>query len=328
LADWPAPGAGDDPTMPTGVWSQILARMPPTLTVTDALIQPGESARMSIGLGRGFGTATVKSYGGRTVVVTDADGREVLRNKSNEKGEVLFEKRFDRPGNYFFHVAVEGQVDEKTVAAVLFGVYVREEAAPLAVFDLDKTLVASGFGQVMAGGAKPFDHSSDVLWRLVREKGLTVVYLTHRPDFFGPSSKYWLRKNKFPPGPLYTSGLSEYLKGSQNFKGGQLARIRKRFPNITLGVGDKPSDMAVYLENQARGLMIPDLDWSRTKAEYWRDRLRELQGLKPEVNVCRNWQEMEEVLFGGQTYPPERLIQSVKEMMTPAPPKAAVTDTK
>ncbi|HOI54120.1 MAG TPA: hypothetical protein PLP01_02620 [Phycisphaerae bacterium] len=315
LADWPELLPEEDTTLSTGIVGQIINKAPPTIMVGDCLIRPGETAQATIKLGRGFGRTTVKEFGGAKLIVTDAAGAEVFSGRTDEKGQLLFERKFDAEGNHFFRVKAAGKVDDADVAPVLFCVYVRAEQTPLAVCDLDKTLVMSGFERVMVGMAKPFDHAADVLGRLVAEKKMTIVYLTHRPDFFEASSRMWIRKNRFPPGPLFTSDVKGLLEGSGSFKTAEIARLKERFPNIQLAVGDKYSDIAAYVTNKIPSVLIPDIQWDKDKRKYWQETLTNLETVNEDVPVCRNWFEIEEALFKDVKFPPKRLIDKVRDTM-------------
>jgi len=315
LADWPPAAPGEDASRSDSVIGDILGKMPPTLLVGDALIYPGDTASIVLKLGRGFGSTSIKTYGGYTVVITDAEGKEVKRERTDQNGQIPFERKFEQAGNYFFRAGVDGKVEETDVRPALFCVYVRAKESPMVICDMDKTLVQSGFLRVVTGGAQPFDHAAEVVGRLVKEKRLTVLYLTHRPDFFEASSKQWLRLNRFPPGPLYTGDIGGLLAGSGAFKSGELGRIKQRFANLKLGIGDKYSDTAAYVANDIRPVLIPDIKWDKEKADYWQEQLRELEGLKSDVTVCRNWFEIEEALFGEKEFPPKRLIGPVKDMI-------------
>jgi len=315
LADWPEATPGEESDASTGIVSDVLAKMPPTLLVSDAFIQPGDTARIPVRLGRGFGSTTFKTYGGYTVAVADAGGKEIQRERTDQDGRLVFEQKFEKAGNFFFRAAVDGRVEEKDVRPALFCVYVRAKDAPIAICDLDKTLVKSGFFRVVVGGAEPFDHAADVVNRLVKEKRMTVLYLTHRPDFFAASSRHWLRANRFPPGPLYTGDLAALLTGSGAFKAEEIARLKQRFANLKLGIGDKYSDTDAYLENKIRPVLIPDIDWGKKKLEYWQEQHSQLAALKADVTVCRDWFEIEEALFGGKEFPPARLLGPIKDMI-------------
>ncbi len=314
-SDWPPIEQQEDSILSTGLLGQVLGKAPPTLNVTDSLIQPGQTARIVIKLGRGFGRMTIESYSAVKVSITDAGGNEVFSERTDQDGRMTFERKFRKAGNYFFRARVEKKIDDKTVTPLLFCVYVRPKDSALVICDLDRTLVQSGFERVLAGLARPFDHAGDVLWRLVKERQMTVIYLTHRPDFFDASSRMWLRKNEFPPGPLFTSDLLGLIGGSGSFKAGQIARLKQKFPNLRLAIGDKYSDVAAYVENKVPSILIPHIKWSKEKRKYWQELLRNMKGVRGDVPVCGNWFEIEEAIFKKAKFPPSRMIDKINEMI-------------
>lgn len=305
---WPPAVEGETGMMATGIAGMAIDKFPPALVLEDAMIRPGEVAAVPIILGRGFGSTTLKTYADRRIIITDAEGGEVAVLETDSGGRATFERRYPEAGAYFFRASVEGTVDEKTVTPHLFGVYVRPADTPLVVCDLDKTLVQSGFFQVMIGMARPFPEAARVVQRIADEKGLAVVYLTHRNDFFDAMSKAWLRANDFPPGPLFTSDVSGLLAGSGEFKTAELARLRERFENIRLAIGDKISDANAYVTNDIPAVLVADVDWQEDSADYFDDQISAMRTVDREVTVVRGWDEIEAALFGGRRYSRDAMI--------------------
>ena len=133
----------------------------------------------------------------------------------------------------------------------------RKADTPIVVVDLDKTVVASGFEAVLLGKPRPMAHSQQVLDRMAKDR--TIVYLTHRPEFFGPKSKRWLRANGFPRGPMLLSSAGGFLSGSGKYKTDRIADLRKTFKNVQLGIGDKISDARAYLDNGMAAVVILEI---------------------------------------------------------------------
>jgi hypothetical protein len=128
-----------------------------------------------------------------------------------------------------------------------------------------------------------------------------VVYLTHRPDYFGPRSKAWLRKHEFPTGPLLLSDIGEFFGGSGAFKTEQIRNLRERFEKVELGVGDKVSDAQSYHENGLRTYLILDVPPAPT-AEQLRALAEGLNALSQDVQVVRTWAQIERGVFEGAVF--------------------------
>ncbi|MHC4985456.1 MAG: LNS2 domain-containing protein [Planctomycetota bacterium] len=183
--------------------------------------------------------------------------------------------------------------------------------APMVIVDLDKTVVASGFHVVLAGDPKPMPGSPEVLTRIAET--YQVVYLTHRPEYFSIKSKRWLAEHKYPVGPLLMSDIGGFLEGSGEFKTRTVRDLRERFPGLRLGIGDKFSDATAYHDNGMRAYLIvqpPDSDDPDDYDDY-EDLAEELGDLDNEIQVVTSWDEIERGLFGGASFPRERLEQQM-----------------
>jgi len=192
----------------------------------------------------------------------------------------------------------------------------RKPDEPIAVVDLDKTVVASGFEAVLLGSPEPMARSRDILARLARTR--TIVYMTHRPELLGPKSKAWLIDHDYPPGPLLLSDTEGFLGGSGSYKTSRLAAMRKTFPRVRLGIGDKLSDARAYLDNDMKAVLILDIPPAGVK-----DRAGKLRALADElsqfaddeeIQVVTGWDEVEKALFDGQAYPPSSMRRRLMEM--------------
>jgi hypothetical protein len=313
-AQWPAMTDDESSVLSAGILGKVLDKFPAALLARDTLIQPGETARVEILLGRGFGSTALETYDDQRIIVSDVKGNAVLSEMTNRDGKVVFERTYEAAGNYYYRVACDGTIGDKKVTSVLFGVYVRDKDAPIVICDMDKTLVKSSFARVLAGIAGAFDHSVNVMDRLVDERKMTVVYLTHRPDFLNTESRNWLRKQKFPPGPLLGSNLSGLLSGSEKFKTAEIAKLKKRYPKILLAIGDKIADSNAYVSNGVRSVLLPDIEWDEDEGKYWREKLTDMAPVGDEVTVCNNWYEIEDAIFKSQSFPPARVRQRIQEM--------------
>ena len=190
------------------------------------------------------------------------------------------------------------------VSAARLLVAARPKEAELIVVDLDHTLVASGFHTVLLGSARPMADSQRVLGEIAR--GHTVVYLTHRPDLLAVRSKRWLSDHRYPPGPVLMGNVSGLLAGSGPFKSARLSDLRRVYPNIRLGIGDKVSDARSYADNGIAAYLIPHLP---DKPKTLRQLAREIRRLPETVQVVHNWRELRDGVMAGRRYPPKRLAQ-------------------
>ncbi|NLX60021.1 MAG: App1 family protein [Phycisphaerae bacterium] len=275
-----------------------------------ARLQGGDYLKGMEGYLIGFYESNLRIGGVRT----DDEGLAEIAFKPQGEGNHVILARLEDPDVRKYAVpAVE----------IVVAAWPREKA--MAVVDLDRTVVQSGFAEVMAGRAEPMDHSQQVLHRLTRDR--TVIYLTHRPDMFTEQSKQWLRKYDYPLGPLLVSTLSEFIKGSREFKNARVHALKQSFPGITLGIGDKVSDAEVYLDNQMRAVLIIHPDDMPT-AEVVRIWIQRLRRLPEKVDVVDNWLQVEEVLFQEKRYPPSQAIERLSQLANQRAQEAAAAMTQ
>jgi len=151
--------------------------------------------------------------------------------------------------------------------------------------------------------------SPEVMRRLAER--YAPVYLTHRPDYFGPKSKAWLRKHDYPQGPLLLSDLGGFVRGSGAFKSEMLADLRKRFPKIQVGIGDKISDAVSYHENGIKAYLILPIP-ERASAEAYAELAEEVKNLPREIEVVTHWTQIEKSVFEGVQPPREDVLEKIE----------------
>ncbi|MDY6913779.1 MAG: hypothetical protein SVT52_04920 [Planctomycetota bacterium] len=209
-------------------------------------------------------------------------------------------------GNYELTVkivAVPDEVDDvilKVTPAPLL-VAARDKNTSFAIIDLDHTVVESSFFRVLVGGAKPMTDSARVAKLIARRYGL--IYLTHRPDLLTRKSKLWLQDNGYPRGPLLVSELKQAFGDSGKFKTTKLKDIRKAFPGVRIGIGDKLSDAQAYVDNGMKAYLIPHYKQKPKDMRKMAGEIRRLRG-RGRLQVVENWQQIEAGVSRGRKFPP------------------------
>ena len=240
------------------------------------------------------------------------EGRLYKAALTDDMGQASVAFAASTSGDYLFRAAVaplglDGVPPEPTELFVTC----RAAHEPMMVVDLDKTIVASGFHAVLLGDPEPMPQAAEVLHDLARSH--TIVYLTHRPDVFGPKSKAWLKDHGFPPGPLLLSTLRTFLKGSGAYKSMMLEDITARFTRVEIGIGDKISDVLSYHENGMQAFLIMPVPEGLTSAT--RDSLLEqLRKLPDSIQVVQDWSQVAAVFREKQHYPAERTIDLLNRL--------------
>lgn len=195
----------------------------------------------------------------------------------------------------------------------------RPSDTPIAIVDLDKTLVASPFELVLIGDAQPMSDSLDVMRRLAGD--YTIVYLTIRPSIFGPKSKHWLAEHGYPPAPLLLSGGGGFVGGQQKYRLAMIAKIQSRFTNLRIGIGDKVDDGLAYSQAGMRALVVLEVEPFPTRASL-REKIDDVLTLPAGAQVVRNWRQVEQSIYGGEDYSPDRARRELQEMAAQAPLEA------
>jgi len=277
------------------------------LTASDVLATPGREVQLRARLQGGDLLRAQPGY----VVRFYRNGRLFKAAETGENGVAEVSFTPPEPGDYRFlvDVAPVGLPDDVPEEQRLL-VACRRADRPMAVVDMDKTIVASGFHMVLIGQPAPMPGSAEVLRRLAETH--TIVYLTHRPDYFGPKSKAWLEANSYPPGPVLLSSVKGFLAGSGAFKSAMLARLKEHFGRIEIGIGDKASDATAYHENGLKSFLVYQLPASEDAAAI--GQLAESLGRCPEqLQAVTSWRQIEQVLFEGASFPVRRAEARLKQ---------------
>jgi hypothetical protein len=302
-------GAGGAPGALSGLADQAGRRVFPALRASDTLVEAGQETTLEAGIGSGIKQEGLQdkriqfTLGEALLgeVRTDAAGKAALKWKVPEK-----------PADHRIRARLHPDDPmAEPVGEVEIFVAARAKDTPIVITDLDRTVVASGFFSVLAGIAKPMPGAAVVLGRLAKDH--TVVYLTHRPDFLAPSSKRWLTENGFPAGPVLTSTMGTLISGSGPYKAGRLAAMKKTFPNVLVGIGDKMSDAKVYADNGVRPILIVQPDWSEDEPKKFEELAAEIAALPDSVQVVTNWQQIDAACFQAATFPRQDMVKRLRD---------------
>lgn len=266
-------------------------------TVADVLSNPGEEVHLRSRLQGGRFLSDQPGH----LVSFYRDGEIFDSARTDAEGFATVQFTPSEPGDYRFEVKVSAdKLTDTPPATRTLLVACRSADAPIAIVDLDKTVVASGFHTVLLGEPIAMLGSQRVLDRLAEK--YTIVYLTHRPDQLGPKSKAWLMRKKFPPGPVLLAGIRQFIKGSGAYKTAAISELRNRFSNIQIGIGDKISDAAAYYDNGLRSFLIIEVPEDEDADDYTK-LADKLATLPDGVQVVTGWDQIDEALFAGASHP-------------------------
>jgi len=278
------------------------------LTVRDAITPPGIKVPLVARFQQGD---LLRGRAGHVIRFRQGDG-VLLAAETDADGMARVTFTPPAPGDYVFTVAVAaaGLPDDPPEPRDLL-VACRAADTPLAVVDLDKTVVASGFQTVLLGNPEPMEGSAEVLKRLADDH--TIIYLTHRPDYFGPKSKDWLKAQGFPRGPVLLSTVGSFLKGSGTYKSDMIKTLKAKFTRVELGIGDKFSDVEAYHANGMTAILILPVPENATATDL-RALADQVAALPRAIQVVRGWDQVEAILFAGRTFPPAAMEKELRAL--------------
>jgi len=90
---------------------------------------------------------------------------------------------------------------------------------------------------------------------------------------------------------------------SGRFKTGKLKALRRAYPNVRFGIGDKFSDTKAYVANGLMAYLIPHCKDKPKDLRKMADRIRRLPR-SARLHVVGNWYDVEAGIFGGKTFLP------------------------
>jgi hypothetical protein len=277
----------------------------------DVLTYPGEQTEL---VARVHNARNLADIPGVTVTFYHNDtpiGTAVTDDEGMAKVEVLP----DAVGDYYFTAKISNVTDEMpegllTVKPTLLVVSAREKETPFVVIDLDHTTVGSSFLAVLTGQAEPMADAQKVLRAI--SKQYSLIYLTHRPEEMGITTKQWLIDHSFPRAPLLMAELNQSIGSSGGFKTGRIAEIIEAFPNLTVGIGDKLSDAEAYLANGMTAYLIPHFDDDDSDDMHEMADDIDAMTQSNRLNVVDTWAEIEVGLFHKIRYPAVKYTQRLR----------------
>jgi phosphatidate phosphatase APP1 len=149
------------------------------------------------------------------------------------------------------------------------------------VVDIDETLCVTDYTNVFWGigrdDSRPLPNAARIMNSLSRD--FRIVYLTARPRNLLEKTRRWIAREGFPQGDIITAPNVLDLISQTTYKQKQLNRMRASYPNMLIGIGDKPTDADAYRKHG----MLPVV------VNPWRDRHYRAGEL-----IMQDWQQLGE----------------------------------
>ena len=177
---------------------------------------------------------------------TDDDGKATVQYKVEAAGRFTVEARFPEKSKY----AAEP-------APIL--VDVCDAKTEFIVCDIDHTIADISWAKFVVRkneDVPALPGSPEVLGRVA--KRCKIIYITARDDTFTRKTRDWMALRKFPAGPVFFWDFLGKKLSHTKYKTRQIAAIKKRFPNLVAGMGDRVGDAKAYLANGLKAVIVGD----------------------------------------------------------------------
>lgn len=235
---------------------------PPILSVDDVVVMPGEKTRLVayverepvLGLRKDVEDVTVRFFVG---------GNEIGHDETDDDGRASVKCEL-QPGTGRYEA--RAVVDRRTLGAE-GRVFTWDEDRVIIAVDVDDTIARTDYTELIFN-----EDEIDALKRSAKTLGTLaadyhLVYLTARPRFLLDKTRAWLHEKDFPAGPVITAkGLRQSAR-QERFKRKRLKALRKQWPTLLIGIGNKDSDAEAY---GAGGILSIMLEQDDKKGDFGR----------------------------------------------------------
>lgn len=123
--------------------------------------------------------------------------------------------------------------------------------------DLDETICATDYLNLLWGDGQaspPCAGSVEALNALAND--FHILYYSARPRLMMNRTRRWLSKSGFPPGPIVFSANISAAFEQGPAKRRLLADLRKKWPNVLLGIGDRYVDVQCCAPNHMLPIIV------------------------------------------------------------------------
>lgn len=200
--------------------------------------------------------------------VTDNDGFAYLPCTINKQG--IFELTVKlSPASKFFSATVSAKI------------FCSDKNKPAIIVDIDHTVAdVSWLGYILKSNnkVKPLKNAPEILQKLSKEYNL--IFVTKREDIFLQKTEDWLKMYKFPDAPVFFWDWGKYPFNSAEYKSERIKKLKQIWKNISIGIGDRDTDIEAYLAN---GLKVIKIGKENK--------------VIPDVTFVSGWNDIENLLF-------------------------------
>ncbi|MDD5687292.1 MAG: HAD family acid phosphatase [Elusimicrobia bacterium] len=209
------------------------------------------------------------------------DNKNIGESITNSEGFAFLPYIINKPGIFELNVKLS-TASNYISGPVSAKIFCSDKKKPAMVVDIDHTIAdVSWFGYVTKPNEKvmPLKNAPEVLQKLSRK--YDIVFVTKREEVFLWKTEEWLKMYKFPDAPVFFWDLGDYPLSSVKYKTERIKKLKQIWKNISIGIGDRDTDIESYLANDMKVIKIG----------------KENKTI-PNVTFVSNWDEIEDLLLG------------------------------
>ncbi|HUW83161.1 MAG TPA: hypothetical protein VMZ31_10230 [Phycisphaerae bacterium] len=234
---------------------------PAVLSVSDAIVSPGEPVRLTAFVYRDTIRGVGRDIEGVQVRFR-VDGSPARSARTDDDGWTSVQWALPSGGASRFEATA--LVDGRTTQAG-GAIYTWDKERIILAVDVDGTLAQTDYDDLILGrrdaGSQPLPDAQQTLDQLSAD--FHILYLTARPQYYVEKTRRWLKDCGFPTGPVFTAPRLRDTIRHTRFKRRMLATLRKDWPNLLIGIGNKAADAEAYGASGMLSLIVrrvPDKD--------------------------------------------------------------------
>jgi len=227
---------------------------PAVLSVSDAIVSAGEPVRLTAFVYRDTIRGVGRDIEGVQVRFS-VDGRPAGSARTDDDGWTSVQWALPTGGASRF--GATAIVDGRTIRAG-GAIYTWDKDRIILAVDVDGTLAETDYDDLILGRrdveSQPLPHAQQTLEKLSAD--FHILYLTARPHYYVQKTRRWLKDCGFPGGPVFTAPRLRDTIRHTRFKRRMLATLRKDWPNLLIGIGNKAADAEAYGPNGMLSLIV------------------------------------------------------------------------
>lgn len=182
------------------------------------------------------------------------EDREIGETKTDPTGKAQIP--LEAVKNYGVRYCVRLKNNDQSLESVGW-IFVWDPNRTAVAIDLDETICVSKYLNLIWGDgmeSQPLPGAAEAIQTLAKD--YHIVYWSARPHYMVERTRNWLAKNDFPPGPIVFTEDNWGCFKQADVKKQLLTELRKKWPNVRIGIGDKYVDVDCCKSNEMLPVIV------------------------------------------------------------------------